>query len=154
MGSLSGGGGGRGGALLDRALAVERAAAMLRFRIAAALLWAAGVYTTHAFLSGLLMYYSSRDVWIAAIITQLVLTVAESEFWGGGRSPVATGAVVIDTAINAAGIYPILTHLDATNVWLLVRDLTGIPALGAWGTLAVAIALGYIIAYAPERMWR
>jgi hypothetical protein len=149
---MAGGGGANVAAMASR---VVDTAARIRFRIAACILWVCAVTTTQLFLAGLMPAATTGTVWLAAAALQLVLTVVQSEFWSGQRGQVSTFAVLVDTGINAAGIWPYIQNLDRTNVWDMIAELTGVG--GTMSPLVagfLAIIIGYILAAAPERVWR
>jgi hypothetical protein len=130
-------------------------AARIRFRIASCILWLCAVTTTHMFLVGLLPATPVGTVWLAAAALQLILTILQSEFWSGQSGYVSTFAVMFDTGINAAGIWPYIQNLDRTNVWYMIAELTGLG--GTMSPLVaglLAIIIGYVLAAAPEIVWR
>jgi hypothetical protein len=92
----------------------------------------------------------------AALAFQLVLTIAESPLWRGGeQNMVSVTAVVVDTLINAAAIYPAVGRIDRTPVWAMLSDALGVGGqMGPLVSLIVAIAGGVFLAAAPERIWR
>jgi len=150
MNSARGGAGGIG-AIAGR---IESFVSSMRYKIAASLIWLAGAYTTMLCVAGLLPDRSPQTVWTVALLLQFVLTIAQSDFWRGNRQWMASVAVIVDTAFNAAGLWPILRNLDQTPVWSLLLA-TGLP-WEASGALVFAITLGVslFIAATPERLWR
>lgn len=142
---------GGGGAVAAR---IEAALASLRYKIAATLIWMAGVYTTMLCIAGLLPGRSDQTIWIVALLLQFVLTIAQSDFWRGNRQWIAVVAVVTDAAFNAAGLWPIVRNIDQTPIWSMLAA-TGMPADAA-GALVFAVTAGVsvFIAATPERLWR
>lgn len=144
---------------MNRALkgfdAVESVASALRFKIVALIIWLAGVYTTMLFLAGLLPELDAMRHWMIAVVIQLVLTIAQSEFWSGRRGLVATIAVVVDMAVNAGGLWPLLRNIDMTPTWRLLESAMLVPSDASGAVvLAVTIGVSLFIAAAPERIWR
>ena len=128
-----------------------------RYKIAALVVWAVAVITTQQFLAPLLQGrgMDGAAIWFSAIGLQLVLTIVESEFWQGQRGQVSGAAVLVDTLINAAGLYPFVGGLGATNVWAMISEVTGAsPDLNTIAAGVISVFLGYILAATPERVWR
>ena len=124
-----------------------------RYKLAAVAVWGVACITTNQFLAPLIDDVVTR--WAVTIALQLVLTVVESEFWQGQRGQVSGAAVAIDTLINAAGLYPFVGSLGATNVWTMISEATGAAAdVGTIAAVVISLFLGYILAATPERVWR
>ena len=145
------GGAGGIGAIAGR---IEAFIATLRYKIAASLIWLAGVYTTMLCVAGLFPDRSSQTVWGLALLVQFVLTIAQSDFWRGNRQWIASVAVIVDTAFNAAGLWPILRNLDQTPLWSLLLE-TGLPWEASGAVIfALTVGVSVFIAATPERLWR
>jgi hypothetical protein len=128
-----------------------------RYKIAALVVWGVAVITTQQFLAPLLHQRGMDGVtiWLSAIGLQLVLTIVESEFWQGERGQVSGAAVLVDTLINAAGLFPFIGGLGLTNVWAMISKVTGASTdLNAITIGVISLFLGYILAATPERVWR
>lgn len=128
-----------------------------RYKIAALVVWGFAVVTTQLFLAPILQQrgLDGAAIWLSAIGLQLVLTIVESEFWRGERSQVSTSAVLVDALINAAGLYPFVGSLGATNVWQMISEVTGAsPDVNTIAAGVISLFLGYILAATPERVWR
>ena len=121
------------------------------------MVWGFAVVTTQQFLAPLLQQrgLDALTVWAGAFGLQLILTIVESEFWQGQRGQVSAAAVIVDTLINAAGLYPFIGGLGATNVWQMISEATGAaPDVGTAAAVGISLFLGYILAATPERVWR
>jgi len=128
-----------------------------RYKISAVIVWAFAVVTTYQFLVPILARqgYGDQATWWAAAVIQLILTVIESEFWHGQRGQVSGAAVVVDTLVNAAGLFPFVGGLSATNVWTMISAATGAGAsINVVSVVIISLFLGYILAATPERIWR
>ena len=128
-----------------------------RYKIAALTVWSFAVVTTQQFLAPLLQQrgLDVLTVWGVAVGLQLVLTIIESEFWQGERGQVSAAAVLIDTLINAAGLFPFVGSLGATNVWAMISQATGATSdVSTAAAVSISLFLGYILAATPERVWR
>jgi hypothetical protein len=64
-------------------------------------------------------------------------------------------AIVADTFLNAGGIWPSIQLLDKAPSWIMLKEGMGlIGDIGKLPALIVALALGYLLAVAPHRLWR
>ena len=115
-----------------------------RYKIAGVVVWGFAVITTAQFLGPILDRQGmGAQVWMWATVIQLILTIIESEFWSGQRGAVSASAVGVDTLINAAGLYPFVGGLNATNVWGMIADATGASSdLGTVAIVAISLFLG------------
>lgn len=130
-------------------------------KIAAAIAWLCGVFTTYLFI-----VTSAIDVpWhvslIAAFVIQWVLTIAEKPLWKvllrrkGGKF-VILGVVVtcIDGVFNAAGIFPYVGRMAQTNVGAMLSEVLNVSqVMGPRATFILAFAIGLVIAALPEYLW-
>lgn len=141
--------GGRGGAPLQ-------AVVVHRFKVISLILWAAATSTTFLFLNGVAEPATSVEMlWVAAIVVQTILTVLESDFIRGMRSEVSVFAVVLDTLINAAGLWPFVQNVDQSSVWVMLSELFGMyGGMSPYVAGLIALVGGYTLAIAPEKIWR
>lgn len=64
-------------------------------------------------------------------------------------------AVATDTFLNAGGIWPAVQTLDKAPSWIMLKEGMGLVGdIGKLPALIVALALGYLLAVAPHRLWR
>lgn len=122
--------------------------------VAAGIIWWIACVTTWQFVASL----GVRDLLIAvplAILGQALLTVVEHPFWGRRRDAVAGVAVIADTMINAGGVWPWMSRLDQTPPWrMLAEGLQLAPGLAIVPALVLSLVFGYVLAAAPERVWK
>lgn len=124
-------------------------------KIVAVLIWIGAVYTTGLCLQTLNPNLAGSELWLWAAAVQAVLTVLESPFWSGQRKDVNGVAVLIDTGINAGGLWPLLRNLDQTPTWGMITDMTGYAAyVSPYIAFVLALGLGFILAKAPESAWK
>jgi hypothetical protein len=133
-----------------------QAVAAIRYKAIAILLWFCATFTTYLFLSSVIAYrLDTTGVIIAAVLAQLTLTVLESDFIRGRRSEVSVFAIVIDTLLNAAGLWPFVQAIDQTSVWIMLTELSGLTGgVSTYMAGLLAIIGGYVLAIAPEKIWR
>jgi hypothetical protein len=64
-------------------------------------------------------------------------------------------AVAADTFLNAGGIWPMVQTLDKAPSWIMLKEGMGLVGdIGKLPALIIALALGYLLAVAPHRLWR
>lgn len=127
-----------------------------RHKIVSVLLWLGGVFTTYLFISTAAAgRYEEWQVVTAAFVMQTILTVLESDFIRGMRSEVSVFAIVVDTLLNAAGLWTFITGIDQSTLWLMLSEVFGVGGnMSAWAAGVIAMVLGYMLAIAPEKVWR
>jgi hypothetical protein len=122
--------------------------------IAAAIVWCLGAAAT---ASAVLVMMPDLPWYFAAgfaVVMQGLLTKGQSKLWRGKASMTSLGCVIIDVLFNAGGIYPYAQRLGATPPAIMIADVFGVSSqMGAWGAMIVALALGVLIAGAPEELW-
>lgn len=121
---------------------------------AAIFIWAAGALATSlvilAIMPDLPWYFAAGF----ALVTQALLTQGQRRIWRGKPTLTSIGMVIIDVMLNAGGIYPYALRLGNTSPALMIADVFNIPSdVGPIGAMMVAIALGVLIAAAPEELW-
>lgn len=117
-------------------------------------IWLFGAWMT----SQLLRQTGMSDPYNAVIgfALQFALTKAESPLWRGeGMPKMALGAVVVDIAVNSAGIWPYVKNLGHTDFWSMVRDITEAATLEPtkWTLMALSLGAGAFTAAAAEYFW-
>lgn len=119
-----------------------------------AVIWTASLSTSWLFMQALGM--EGAALYVGAMMVQICLSVLESPYWTGKRYGISVVAVVIDTLLNAGGTWVQLQHLDNTHIWHMLASLAPNVQVetGSIATVIVSLALGYILAAAPERVWR
>ena len=64
-------------------------------------------------------------------------------------------AILLDTLLNAGGIWPMVQTLDKAPSWIMLKESMGLVGeVGKIPALIVALVLGYLLAVAPHRLWR
>jgi hypothetical protein len=118
------------------------------------LVWLGGVWTTALFLGS---FVRLEALWLfaVAVAVQLVLTALELPFWRGERSGIIVGIIVVDSAINAAGLWAFVRNIDQSNLWWFFVDVTGLsPSLSPAIAGFMALLAGFVLAAAPELIWK
>jgi hypothetical protein len=92
-----------------------------------------------------------------ALLFEFVLMKGKQLLFSGKDKTNSTGwaCIVVDTIVNAAGLWTGILNFDDTQVWTMLQqglgiqgDMAGIPAL------LVALAAGFILSIAPHSLWR
>jgi hypothetical protein len=123
-------------------------------RIAAVVAWLIGLATTYLGLAALLL---NAPWWLpiaVALVAQGMLTWAERAIWRGRPSLVGALALLLDTLLNAGGVFPYALLLGDTPPVRMFATALGTPAqIGPVGAMIVSLVLGFAIAAAPEEFW-
>jgi hypothetical protein len=125
-------------------------------KIAAVLAQLGSFATTYGCLLALGMHgYSGFFV---AIGVEFFLAAGKSLVFDGRKSGAdAFGwiAIIVDTLLNAGGIWPGVQTLDKAPTWIMLKQSMGLNGeLGPLPALIVALILGYLLSVAPHRFWR
>lgn len=122
---------------------------------AAAVIWLVGCYTTWLFVAVVAVAPILVTVF-AALVLQTVLSIVEWPFWSRRHRNAVSGlAVVVDSAINAGGIWPLVLRFEDTPTWRMFATALELdPRFALVPALVVSLALGFWLAAAPERIWR
>ena len=133
---------------------VRRAEIHIGNRIAAGVAWLVGLTATYLGLAALL---TNAPWWlplVAALVTQAMLTWAERAIWRGRPSLVGALALLMDTLLNAGGVFPYALLLGNTPPVQMFATVMGVPSqIGPVGAMIVSMVLGFAIAAAPEEFW-
>lgn len=93
-----------------------------------------------------------------AVAIEFFLMMGKSLVFDGkktGADAFGWVAIVADTFLNAGGIWPAVQTLDKAPSWIMLKEGMGLAGdLGRLPALIVALALGYLLAVAPHRLWR
>lgn len=119
------------------------------------LLWGIACVTTYQLVSVLNPMLRREYAIAVAIITQIVFTWLERPVLGGRPNKISFAAIVIDTLINAGGIYPMALRAGATPpAQMLIAALKLSPEISPMGGALLALVFGFLLAAAPEAVWR
>lgn len=95
--------------------------------------------------------------WLAVGI-EVLLAAGKSLVFDGKKSNTdAFGwiAILLDTLLNAGGIWPMVQVLDKAPSWIMLKESMGMDGdMGKLPALVVALILGYLLSVAPHRLWR
>lgn len=123
-------------------------------RIAAIIVWLFGVLSTYL---GIKVFLAGAPQWlpaVVAVIAQLVLTFGERPIWRGRPSFAGLGALAIDVALNAGGIFPYMFRLGETPpAQMVITVFGGGRQVAPLSAMIAAIVLGFLIAALPEDLW-
>lgn len=125
-------------------------------KIAAGIVWCAAVYTTYLTVNSLLQP-TPPPLYIAiglALLGQFVFTAAERPIMTGRAGWITYIVFAFDALINAGGLFPALANVGKTPTAQMFAA-AGTPAdVGTYAGILLALAIGAIIAVAPEALWR
>ncbi len=130
-------------------------------RAAAIIAWLGGAFLTYLFFAVTIPGLHWLVAFSFAALTQAVLTLAERPLWqrlarksSRRLVPLAVIVTVIDAMLNAAGVYPYMGQMAKTGVGVMLADAFQVePVLSTRTAIALAFALGLILAGIPEMLW-
>jgi hypothetical protein len=120
----------------------------------ASLTWLAAVYTTYLFLVALGVTPGAWGL-TSAVLAQGMLTWLEGPVWQRKFGDIGVFAVVVDTLVNAGGLWPYIRNIDQTPTWAMFQELGAAGGdMNAIVAGFLALMIGYVLAKAPETIWR
>jgi hypothetical protein len=123
--------------------------------IIAVIIWIAGAAASYA---GIMAMLKDVPVWlgvIIAVVTQLVLTFVERPALAGRANLASIGALLMDVALNAGGLFPALRNVGETpTAQMLISVFHLEPGISPIAAFLLSLIVGYIIAATPESMVR
>jgi hypothetical protein len=123
--------------------------------IIAVIIWIAGAAASYAGIAAMLQ---DIPVWLGALIavvTQLVLTFVERPALAGRFDIASIGALLLDVALNAGGLFPALRNVGETPTAQMLMSVFRLePGVSPIGAFLLSVIVGYIIAATPESMIR
>lgn len=95
--------------------------------------------------------------WIAVAV-EFLLAAAKSLVFDSkksGADALGWTAIIVDTFLNAGGIWPMVKVLDNAPSWIMLKESMNLQGdIGSLPALIVALVLGYLLSVAPHRLWR
>ena len=89
------------------------------------------------------------------IALQVVFTALERPILRGRPNRISTAVLLIDTLVNAGGIFPFAMRMSATPTAQMISAAFNMsPQMTPLAAFAVSILLGFLLAAAPEAVWR
>lgn len=123
-------------------------------RVAAVVLWGAAVWTTWLLVASL---NPTAPVWLniaIAVGCQLIMTRMERPALQGRRSTLSWVVLGFDGMINAGGLFPVMLRAGETPpARMIIAAFQLQPDVSAMAALFLALALGFVLAAAPEAVW-
>ena len=144
----------RTGELINGQPVVKPVTRGYKYKVAAALIWLGAVYTTYLALDAIQPGTPWFIILPIAAGLQYVFTMAERPILHG-KIEVFTGAVlVIDGAINAGGLFPMLRNVGQTPTAQMIAAGGVSSDVGSLPAILLSFVFGLIIAAAPEALWK
>ena len=121
----------------------------------AALLWLAACVTTWQLLAALTPGADWRYQVFGGVALQAVFTALEKPTLRGRPNKVSAIILLIDTLINAGGIYPYALRASATPTAQMMSTAFSLSAqVSPIAAFALSALFGFLLAAAPEAVWR
>lgn len=122
-------------------------------KVAAALTQIGSFVTTYLFV--LALGIDGVPGFLVALATEFVLMAAKHNTLLARADGIGIVAIVIDTFLNAGGLYPFMQRLDKTPTWsMLVTSLQLQGEVRAVPALVFALLIGFLLSAAPTWLWR
>jgi hypothetical protein len=130
------------------------------YRIGSLIAWCISVGLTTFFVTTALQVSVPVALGVS-IVLQSLFTLAQSPLWkwvfkrrNGKLATFAIVMTVIEGAVNAGGIYPIVPRFASTGTGkMLIEAFNLAPNIGTLSALIVALFIGIIAAGLPEYLW-
>lgn len=120
----------------------------------AILLWGIACITTYQLIQVLRPDLALGYTIAAAVVCQVVFTWLERPVLGGKPNKISSATLLIDTLINAGGIFPMaLRAAETPPAQMLIAALKLAPEMSPGGGALLALIFGFLLAAAPEAVW-
>lgn len=121
----------------------------------AALLWVAACVTTWQLLAAITPGMDWRYQVGGGVALQAIFTALERPTLRGRPNKVSVLVLIMDTLINAGGIFPFALRVSATPTVAMISAAFHIsPQITPVAAFALSALLGFLLAAAPEAVWR
>jgi hypothetical protein len=125
-------------------------------RIAAGMAQIGSFATTYGCV--LAMGGTGNTAFLLALAIEFILMMGKTLVFDGKKNDadfLGWIAILLDTLLNAGGIWPMVQTLDKAPSWIMLKESMGLAGeVGKIPALIVALVLGYLLAVAPHRLWR
>lgn len=121
----------------------------------AAVLWVLACVTTWQLVAAV----TPGAVWFfqvgAGIVLQVIFTTLERPVLRGRPNKVSSTVLIVDTLVNAGGIFPFALRMSATPTAQMISTTFNLsPQMTPPAAFAVSLLFGFLLAAAPEAVWR
>lgn len=124
-------------------------------RLIAAILWVLACITTWQLVAAV----TPGAVWwfqvAAGVAFQAIFTALERPILRGRPNKVSGTVLLVDTLVNAGGIFPFALRMSATPTAQMISTTFSMsPQMTPPAAFAVSVIFGFLLAAAPEAVWR
>jgi hypothetical protein len=124
-------------------------------KVIAAILWVLACVTTYQLIRVVRPDISGWLLVAVAVGAQVVFTAMERPTLIGKPNRISLAVLLVDTFINAGGIYPMALRMPETPpAQMLISAFNLSPTMSPFGGALLAIFLGFLLAASPEAVWR
>lgn len=118
-------------------------------------LWALACVTTWQLVAAVTPGMDPRYQIGIGIALQAIFTALERPVLRGRPNKVSALVLLLDTLVNAGGIFPFALRMSATPTAAMVSQTFSLsPQMSPVAAFVVALILGFLLAAAPEAVWR
>lgn len=122
--------------------------------IASIVVWCGAVYTTYLAVERLRPVADWLLLLGIAAALQFCMTAAERPVMLRKPDLFAIGVFLIDTLVNAGGVFPLLVNIGQTPTASMLAAGGVAPDVSVYPAIVASLVVGAIIAIAPEALWR
>lgn len=121
----------------------------------AVFLWAVACVTTYQLVRALSPTLALSYLIGAAIAAQVVFTWLERPVLRGKPNKISSAVLLLDTLTNAGGIFPMAMRAPETPAaQMVIAAFNMAPTISPLGALLLSLIFGFLLAAAPEAVWR
>jgi hypothetical protein len=122
-------------------------------KVAAAIAQIGSFTTTWLFIGAIGM-----DGWKCfgiSLAVEVILTIAKGSILSGKSDILGGAAILIDTLLNAGGLWPYVQRIDHTPTWKMFTESVGLDGtLRQLPALGFALVIGLLLSASPHLLWR
>ena len=124
-------------------------------QLVAVLLWALACVTSWQLVAAITPGMDARYQIAIGIALQAIFTALERPALRGRPNKVSALVLFLDTLVNAGGIFPFALRMSGTPTAAMVSQTFNMaPQMSNVAAFGVAFVLGFLLAAAPEAVWR
>ncbi len=125
------------------------------YKAVAIITWALACVTTWQLVAAVTPGMDGRYQVGIGVLLQVIFTALESPMINGQPNKVSGVVLAVDTLINAGGVYPFAMRAAATPTIQMISSAFNLaPAISPVAAFLLAALCGFLLAAAPEAVWR
>lgn len=122
-------------------------------KVAAGLVQIGSYVTTWLFIRAI--GFAGIEGFAIALIVEFVLIAGKFNFLHGRGNGVGAIAILIDSLLNAGGIFPYVQKFDNTPTWIMLQSALHLEGkMSNISALIIALLFGFLLSALPSWLWR